>query len=164
MPEGGSAPCYVHMQSEPSTMLSFSLHNPPEASRIFDELPKATDVQGFENKAKTSLYTIKRTLKVVAKTKRTLRGGCTARWWWVWPRCATVEVAMVEADGGGQRCDDEVMVMFDEEMWWGGDGWRGEAAGGRIWWLVVSPEKCGGARKTGRENERERMSLGFECD
>nr|GEW90938.1 hypothetical protein [Tanacetum cinerariifolium] len=52
-----------------------------------------------------------------------------------------VEVAMVETDRGGQRCDDEVMVMFDEEMWWGGDGWRGEAAGGQIWWLVVSPEK-----------------------
>nr|GEW43640.1 hypothetical protein [Tanacetum cinerariifolium] len=72
------------------------------------------------------------------------------RLWGAW-RCgddgggATVKVAMVEADGGGQRCDNEVMVMFDEEMWWGGDGWRGEAAGGQIWWLVVSPEKCGGA-------------------
>lgn len=46
MPEGGSAPRYVPMQSEPSTMSSFfSLHNPPEASWIFDELPKATIVQ-----------------------------------------------------------------------------------------------------------------------
>ncbi|GKF75801.1 hypothetical protein Tco_0225245 [Tanacetum coccineum] len=66
--------------------------------------------------------------------------------------------------GGGQRCDNEVMVMFDEEMWWGGDGWRGEAAGGRIWWLVVSPEKCGGTRKTGqkmRERTRENMGARF---
>ncbi|GJW62380.1 hypothetical protein Tco_0111715 [Tanacetum coccineum] len=45
----------------------------------------------------------------------------------------------------------KVMVMFDEEMWWGRDGWRREAAGGRIWWLVVSPEKCGGDGKTGRK-------------
>ncbi|PWA74924.1 Phospholipase D, eukaryota [Artemisia annua] len=46
MPEGGSAPRYVQMQSEPSTMSSFfSLHNPPEASWIFDELPKATIVE-----------------------------------------------------------------------------------------------------------------------
>lgn len=54
MPDGGgggggaSGSRYVPMQSEqsPSTMSSFfSLQNPPEASRIFDELPKATIVQ-----------------------------------------------------------------------------------------------------------------------
>ncbi|KAI3728081.1 hypothetical protein L6452_16709 [Arctium lappa] len=46
MPEGGSGSRYVQMQSEPSRMSSFfSLQNPPEASRIFDELPKATIVQ-----------------------------------------------------------------------------------------------------------------------
>ncbi|XP_024993436.1 phospholipase D zeta 1-like [Cynara cardunculus var. scolymus] len=46
MPEGGSGSRYLQMQSEPSRMSSFfSLQNPPEASRIFDELPKATIVQ-----------------------------------------------------------------------------------------------------------------------
>ncbi|GJV04790.1 hypothetical protein Tco_1338359 [Tanacetum coccineum] len=44
--------------------------------------------------------------------------------------CSCGVVVMVEADGVGQRCDDGVMVMFDEEMWWDGDGWPGEAAGG----------------------------------
>ncbi|KAL4565241.1 hypothetical protein LXL04_029327 [Taraxacum kok-saghyz] len=47
MPGGGSGSHYVQMQSEPSRLSSFfSFHqNPPEATRIFDELPKATIVQ-----------------------------------------------------------------------------------------------------------------------
>ncbi|XP_071692997.1 phospholipase D zeta 1-like [Rutidosis leptorrhynchoides] len=51
MPEGGSR--YVQMQSEPAAIISsfFSLQNPPEASRIFDELPKATVVQVSRNDA-----------------------------------------------------------------------------------------------------------------
>ncbi|KAJ0634797.1 putative phospholipase D [Helianthus annuus] len=40
--DGGTGPRYMQMQPEPSF---FSLQNPPEASRIFDELPKATIVQ-----------------------------------------------------------------------------------------------------------------------
>ncbi|KAJ9549637.1 hypothetical protein OSB04_022180 [Centaurea solstitialis] len=43
---GSALARYVPMQSEPSAMSSFfSLHNPPESSRIFDELPKATIVE-----------------------------------------------------------------------------------------------------------------------
>ncbi|KAI3494535.1 hypothetical protein L1887_40667 [Cichorium endivia] len=47
MPGGGSGSHYVQMQSEPSRLSSFfSFHQyPPEATRIFDELPKATIVQ-----------------------------------------------------------------------------------------------------------------------
>ncbi|KAK9067888.1 hypothetical protein SSX86_011999 [Deinandra increscens subsp. villosa] len=47
MPSGGSGSHYVQMQSEPSRPSTFSLfhQNPPEATRIFDELPKATIVQ-----------------------------------------------------------------------------------------------------------------------
>ncbi|XP_023734073.1 phospholipase D zeta 1 [Lactuca sativa] len=46
MPGGGSGSHYVQMQSEPSRLSSFfSFHqNPPEGTRIFDELPKATIV------------------------------------------------------------------------------------------------------------------------
>lgn len=47
MPSGGSGSHYVQMQSEPSRLSSFFSfqQNPPEATRIFDELPKATIVQ-----------------------------------------------------------------------------------------------------------------------
>ncbi|KAD3641539.1 hypothetical protein R6Q59_004158 [Mikania micrantha] len=46
MRDGGNGPRYVQMQSEPSTVSSFfSLQIPPEPSRIFDELPKATIVE-----------------------------------------------------------------------------------------------------------------------
>ncbi|KAI3690084.1 hypothetical protein L2E82_48059 [Cichorium intybus] len=47
MPGGGSGSHYVQMQSEPSRLSSFfSFHQyPPEATRIFDELPKAIIVQ-----------------------------------------------------------------------------------------------------------------------
>ncbi|KAJ0802483.1 putative phospholipase D [Helianthus annuus] len=47
IPAGGSGSHYVQMQSEPSRLSSFfSFHqNPPESTRIFDELPKATIVQ-----------------------------------------------------------------------------------------------------------------------
>nr|XP_043607393.1 phospholipase D zeta 1-like isoform X2 [Erigeron canadensis] len=48
MPSGGNGSYhYATMQSEASTSMSsfFNLQNPPEASRIFDELPKATIVQ-----------------------------------------------------------------------------------------------------------------------
>ncbi|CAH1415118.1 unnamed protein product [Lactuca virosa] len=52
MPEGGSGSRYSQMQSEQSAMSSFfSLQNPPEASRIFDELPNATIVQVSRNEA-----------------------------------------------------------------------------------------------------------------
>ncbi|MFS7926838.1 putative phospholipase D [Helianthus anomalus] len=44
---GATGSHYVQMQSEPSRLSSlFSFHqNPPETTRIFDELPKATIVQ-----------------------------------------------------------------------------------------------------------------------
>ncbi|KAI7743001.1 hypothetical protein M8C21_032666, partial [Ambrosia artemisiifolia] len=43
---GGSGSHYIQMQTEPSRLSSFSFHqNPPESTRIFDELPKATIVQ-----------------------------------------------------------------------------------------------------------------------
>lgn len=47
MSSGGSGSHYVQMQSEPSRLSSFfSFHqNPPETTRIFDELPEATIVQ-----------------------------------------------------------------------------------------------------------------------
>ncbi|GKB06946.1 hypothetical protein Tco_0835179 [Tanacetum coccineum] len=90
------------------------------------------------------------------------RGGgveVTRRGWWGWRGCGGRSVVRVAAVAAA--CDDEVMVMFDEEMWWCGDGWRGDAAGGRIWWLVVSPKKCGGAKKTGRKmRERMRENMG----
>ncbi|KAL8209998.1 hypothetical protein R6Q57_006730 [Mikania cordata] len=47
MSAGGIGSHYVQMQSEPSRLSSFFSfrQNPPEATRIFDELPKATIVQ-----------------------------------------------------------------------------------------------------------------------
>ncbi|KAI3692072.1 hypothetical protein L6452_31881 [Arctium lappa] len=47
MPSGGTGSHYVQMQSEPSRLSSFFSfqQHPPEATRIFDELPKATIVQ-----------------------------------------------------------------------------------------------------------------------
>ncbi|GJU06806.1 hypothetical protein Tco_1123236 [Tanacetum coccineum] len=66
----------------------------------------------------------------------------------------------VAAEGGGVEswCGEAaaativvVVAVVVRRCGGGGDGWRGDAASGRIWWLVVSPEKCGGAGKTGRK-------------
>lgn len=45
----GGGPRYVQMQSEPSPSIISSFfsfrHNPPESTRMFDELPKATIIE-----------------------------------------------------------------------------------------------------------------------
>ncbi|GJZ80573.1 hypothetical protein Tco_0645567 [Tanacetum coccineum] len=57
---------------------------------------------------------------------------------WCVAAAAAVEVVRVARWRGGSGGDDDVVVMVDSCRCVGRRWWRGEAAGGRIKWLVVS--------------------------